>query len=602
MVVNPPAQPPGGGAPGTSPPAATPPGYRLTLLHNNDGESKLLTGDSVTNYGGAARFATVLARLRQQAEAYGDEDTASGRVRKGTMLVSSGDNFLAGLNLNASFAKGVPWYDSLAFARLGYDAATLGNHEFDFGPDRLADFIQGDASSTPFLSANLDFQDEPRLKALADQGRIRRSVVIQRGGDQIGVIGVTTPDISNIASPGRVRIDSDLAGVVNREARALESAGVNKIVLSSHLQGIAAEKALIPQLQGVDIVIAGGGDELLANPQNALIAGQGSPVAPYPIIVRDKDGRGVPAVTTQGEFRYVGRLTAHFNGRGIVTVVDTGLSGPVRVSGNSADPDLAERDATIASQVDQPLEQYRAAIDANVIATTQVGLDGRNPDPIRRRESNLGNLVADSFLYAANKEAVAQGRPLANVAFTNGGGIRNGNVLGPGSISEGDTFRILPFDNIVVTVPGVPRDQFKELMENGYSVVPSTSSAGRFAHVAGFRVAVDTTRQKQETDAAGNVTTPGQRVRQLTLDDGTPIVANGAVVPGPALNVATVDFLARGGDFYPFRGRPSMSSTIPYQRALFRYLTEPVAQGALGGTVTAADYPSAGEGRITLTP
>ncbi len=76
------------------------------------------------------------------------------------MTISSGDNYLAGLNLRASFqrydAGQGPWYDSTAINAIGYDATTIGNHEYDFGPERLAQFITG-ADKTPFLTANTHF-------------------------------------------------------------------------------------------------------------------------------------------------------------------------------------------------------------------------------------------------------------------------------------------------------------------------------------------------------------------------------------------------------------------------------------------------------------
>ena len=103
---------------------------------------------------------------------------------KGTVTISSGDNFLAGLNLRASFqrfdAGNGPFYDSDAIAALGYDAVTIGNHEYDFGPTRLAQFIAGERSGVPFLSANTDFTGEPVLQALRDNGRIADSAVVRR--------------------------------------------------------------------------------------------------------------------------------------------------------------------------------------------------------------------------------------------------------------------------------------------------------------------------------------------------------------------------------------------------------------------------------------
>jgi 5'-nucleotidase/UDP-sugar diphosphatase len=95
-------------------------------------------------------------------------------------------------------------------------------------------------------------------------------------------------------------------------------------------------------------------------------------------------------------------------------------------------------------------------------------------------------------------------------------------------------------------------------------------------------------------DDDGNVTTEGTRVTEVVLDDGTQIVSAGAVVPGPAVTVATIDFLARGGDKYPFGGAEFTTVGVTYQQALANYLTD-----ALAGEVTAADYPEGGEGRIT---
>jgi 5'-nucleotidase len=104
------------------------------------------------------------------------------------------------------------------------------------------------------------------------------------------------------------------------------------------------------------------------------------------------------------------------------------------------------------------------------------------------------------------------------------------------------------------------------------------------------------------TNADGTIATAGRRVREVTLDDGTKIVEDGVVVVGDPIDVATVDFLAKGGDFYPFRGAPYQLTTTPYQQALEDYLVDPIAGGGLGGAVTAAQYPEGGEGRIAISP
>lgn len=81
-------------------------------------------------------------------------------------------------------------------------------------------------------------------------------------------------------------------------------------------------------------------------------------------------------------------------------------------------------------------------------------------------------------------------------------------------------------------------------------------------------------------------------MRDVTLADGTVIVKDGAVEPGPALNVAVVRFLALGGDQYPFRDKPFANTGITYQQALANYIVQ-----ELGGVITGTDYPTGGEGR-----
>ena len=198
---------------------------------------------------------------------------------------------------------------------------------------------------------------------------------------------------------------------------------------------------------------------------------------------------------------------------------------------------------------------------------------------------------------------------MANIAFSNGGGIRT-SIPGPGPLNEKHTFDVLPFDNVIVTVPNISAARLKELMEWGVARTPTGD--GRFPQISGFKLVVSTAAGTvaQQQDTAGNVTVPGTRVRSITLDDGTKLVENGAVVAGaPAVNIATTNFTAGGGDNYPFRKAPyefahvpNQGTLYPYQASMFDFITTPVAGGGLGGLVTAARYPAGGSGRITITP
>ena len=148
----------------------------LTLLHNNDGESKLLPLSTLPDFGGVARFATLVDKLRAEAKRGDDisddadmddaedgEKAARGRqhaascddagfVKRAAILVSSGDNFLAGPEFNAGLDNGQQ-YDATALDLIRYDALAIGNHEFDFGPDVFDTFVRAfDRSRAPFLS------------------------------------------------------------------------------------------------------------------------------------------------------------------------------------------------------------------------------------------------------------------------------------------------------------------------------------------------------------------------------------------------------------------------------------------------------------------
>jgi 5'-nucleotidase len=238
------------------------------------------------------------------------------------------------------------------------------------------------------------------------------------------------------------------------------------------------------------------------------------------------------------------------------------------------------------------VQESIADLEANVIGTSEVALNGLRND-VRTIETNEGNLISDSLLWQASQVADNFGAPQPDVALQNGGGIRNDSIIGPGEITELDTFDMLPFPNFVSIVPQIPPRQFKQILENAVSNVEEID--GRFTQVAGFSFTWDASQQAQQVDDAGTVLQRGRRVREVTLDDGTRIVSDGRVVAGaPALDIATIDFSARGGDQYPFRGAPFITLGVTYQQALVNYI-----QDALNGTITDEQYPEGGEGRIT---
>ena len=153
-------------------------------------------------------------------------------------MVSAGDNYQPGPQLNASIKQDGPFFDAIAMGLVGYDAIGLGNQDFDFGPDVLAYFIQSFETPVPFLSTNLDVTAEPRLAALRESERLSTAIVLEVDGESIGLIGVVSPQLLFVFSPRNVVVDPNTASAVQEEVDLLESQGINKIILQSDLHSI----------------------------------------------------------------------------------------------------------------------------------------------------------------------------------------------------------------------------------------------------------------------------------------------------------------------------------------------------------------------------
>ena len=537
--------------------------FVLRIVHNNDGESKLTPSDG---FGGAANFLRVADSVRANSTS--------------SITLSSGDNFLASPSFRASTARaeGLPFYDAVVLDSIGYDAICIGNHDFDFGPELLAEFIQDFVTTQPpYLSANLDFSAEPTLQALVDAGRIAPSTTIEVDGEEIGVIGLITEQLPTISSPRGVAVDSAIMEIAQAQVDALIAEGVNKIILISHLQSINNEIELAGQLTGVDVIIAGGGDELLTNDTLEIVPDQ-EVFGEYPLTATDADGNTTYIVTTPGEYQYVGNLVVNFDSTGAVSFISD-ESNPILV--RAGNPDSALQSTVIDS-----IEAFRAILDQNIIAVTEVDLDGRRGS-VRTIETNQGNLIADAFLWLANKEADTVGLDpsIPIVAMQGGGGIRNNNIIAEGSdISEGTTFDMLPFSNFISIVNPITPEDFKSALENSVSRVEDGS--GRFSQIAGFKLVWNPSGEAGVS-----------RVISAMLDDSTMIVENGQVVEGaPDLYIVTNSFQADGGDDYDeLAALGRINLAFSYQQALFEYL---LAEDGANGVISAEQYPVGGEGRI----
>ena len=574
----------------------------ITVLHVGDQESWLISaqgnlrdnaGQAISYYGGIDRLATVIANAENTAK------TAGHTVLK----LNAGDAFLPGPRLNASFVNlgaahpddgGQDFYDTIAMRQIGFDAAVFGNHEFDLGPAVAARFAE--VSGTTYLSSNLNFNATPEFAALAASGKVAPSkIVTTKGGKKIAIIGATTPLLPTISSPApdsMLAYDANASELENLQAilpliqaeinDLRNNQGVSAVIVMSHLQNVANERnVMVPALTGVDLVISGGGHELMAESDDLLINGGVAPTfTTHPIYANDASAKPVAIVTGHFGNRYVGEVNATLDdASGALTSING--TRMLRVSGAAADADKVTGDATINASVVTPVNNFIAALNAQIIGTTSIKLNGPThvacaalpctfTAGVRNAETGLGDLVADAMRFAGK----------ADVAIQNGGGIRT-NVAGPGNVSVGDTFNVLPFTNLVKRAPVMNAAQLKDLMEHSVAAsTPTGSAQGRFAQISGMQVMFDTTKTARSTLGTGN------RIQRIVLDDGTVLVDGGVVVnPTRTFSFATIDFTAAGGDGYPFAANnvvfENAVNTITYQEALASYIKGPKAEGGL---------------------
>lgn len=574
----------------------------VTLLHVGDQESWLLSAQgnlrdtsaqAISFYGGVDRLASVIKNAETAA-------VAQGRT---VLKLNAGDAFLPGPrftaslnNLSTSYSDGgQDFYDAIALRQIGFDAMVFGNHEFDLGPQMAARFAK--VTGSTYLSSNLDFNATAEFSALKASGQVAPSKVITTAaGHKIGLVGATTPLLPTISSPGAVSVigyDANHTEAQNLQAlipliqaevnRLRNEQGATTIILMSHLQNAANEiDVVVPALSGVDLVLSGGGHELMVDPDDLLInGGVGATYNSDPVYAVDANGRNVPVMTSHFGNRYVGQLNFTIDdANGTFTAVES--SKMMRVSGAAADADRVAGDATLQSKVVTPVQNYINALNAQIIGTTAVKLNGPTHTScsalpctfvagVRNAETGLGDLVADAMRFAGKTD----------VAIQNGGGIRT-NIAAAGNVSVGDTFNILPFTNLVKRAPAMNATQLKDLLEHGYGDTSPTGRAnGRYAQISGMQVIYDSRNPARTTQGTGS------RIQRVVLDDGTVLIDNGVVVNNSrTFSFTTIDFTAAGGDGYPFAANgvvfENSPFTITYQEALANYIQTPKAEGGLG--------------------
>ncbi|MGI9389986.1 MAG: bifunctional metallophosphatase/5'-nucleotidase [Boseongicola sp.] len=456
--------------------------FSLTILHTNDfharfepisrfdsgcGEDDNLEGKC---FGGSARMQTAIETAKARTDNW--------------LLVDGGDQFQG--TLFYTYYKGALAAEMMN--KMGYDAMTVGNHEFDDGPEVLRDFVN--ATKFPILMSNADISGEPLLT-----GAIQKSTVIAKGGERIGLIGLTPQDTDELASPGKNITFSDPAGAVQTEVDKLTADGVNKIVVLSH-SGLRVDMEVAEKTTGVDVIVGGHDNSLLSN-VNPKAKG------PYPVMVGE-----TAIVQAYAYGKYLGELKVVFDDEGVVA---SATGEPILL-----DRHVTEDDDTKArvGEMAGPLDEIRN----KVVAQAADAIDGSREN-CRAGECEMGNLVADAMLQRVKDQGI-------DIALANGGGLRAS--IDAGEVLMGEVLTVLPFQNTLSTFQ-TDGKTIVAALENGVSKLED--GAGRFPQVAGMSYAFDASMEA------------GSRISDVMVG-GAPIEMD------KVYGVVSNNYVRNGGDGY----------------------------------------------------
>lgn len=462
--------------------------YTITILHFNDMHSRF---ESISKYdsgcrskdeaagkcfAGAARLKTAVNTRRDALKGAGNN----------VLTLVAGDQFSGTLFFNTFRGQ----MNAEVLNQIGIDAMTVGNHEFDFGPEPLSKFI--DKGEFPLLLANADVSGEPLLK-----GKVKPYVVFESGGEKVGVIGILTTETPEISSPGDNVKFLNEAETLAATVSELEGQGVNKIIALTHV-GWDEDLALAAKVAGVDAFVGGHTNTL---PDE------------YPTMVKGTGGADVPVVSAYAYGKYLGELTLTFDDSGVVTKAS---GKPWLVDAMvPPDPDLVAYVMAAAA----PLEE----IKAEVVGSTAAAIEGERA-VCRVKVCEMGVLVADAMLNRVKDQGVS-------IAIQNGGGLRAS--IDSGDVTMGEVLTVLPFQNTLATFELTGADVIAAL-ENGVSQVEKVG--GRFPQVAGLKYTWDPAKEAGGRIASVEVMGAGG--------------AFSAIDNAKTYGVVSNNFMRSGGDGY----------------------------------------------------
>ena len=492
---------------------------KLVILHTNDVH-------------GAIDGYQYVAGLKAQYEEQGAD----------VLLVDAGD-YSQG-SVNVSISKGENAVTMMNKA--GYDLATLGNHEFDYGYDQLESNL-----------AKADFDVVCCNIANSDNTQSwDASKTFDKGGVKVGFIGIDTPEAQTKVNPALITglkfntnsSDPTLNKVISDQVEALKTENCDVVIALAHLgvdnesKGNRSYDVLNSFLgDGIDFVIDGHSHTVMVEGENGeAIQSTGTALENVGVIVIDE---------TSKEIESHNLYTLKENGN-----YKEGLAS----------------DATVKAAADEIINAINTQYGQK-FATSEVNLNGaKAPMGNRDSETNNGDLITDAMVYSVMQtEGIKDVAADHVVAITNGGGIRA--AIGKGDVTKKMIKDVLPFGNTVAVVYVTGAELLKSLEASTYC---TPTSLGAFPQIAGMEITVDATKPYDPEDDTypGSTYSGPKTIQRVTINS----VNGEEFKPEDKYAVITNNFCAAGGDtYYAFKAATSQFDTgIPLDEALMDYITK----------------------------
>ena len=437
--------------------------------------------------------------------------------------------------------------------KLGYDVATPGNHEFDYGMDQFNKLVE--KADFDYISCNfVDKDGNPVLKPY---------VIKEADGVKIAFVGISTPKTITTSTPtyfqdgngnyiyGFMQDDTGekLYAAVQSAVDAARKEGAKYVIAMAHL-GIEADCQ--PWTSSDVIVNTSGIDVVLDGHSHSTIAGD---------IVKNKEGKDVILTSTGTKLANIGCLTISADGKLSTALInDDGMSDTI---------------AEIKSGYEE--------IVNTVVASTKVELTVNDPVSgermVRRQETNLGDLCADAYRAMSG----------ADIAVVNGGGIRVS--IPAGDITYGQIIAVHPFGNEMCVVEATGQ-QILDALEMGARNAPG--ECGGFLQVSGMSYEIDLNVEPTvEVNADGMFTGVSGEYRVKNVK-----VGNEPLDLAKTYTLASHNYMLKsaGDGMAMFQGCTLLQDSVMIDnQVLINYIVD-----VLGGVV-GEDYADPyGQGRITV--